>query len=131
MILLIRHGEYKRWDTEDPSLTKCGIEQANSTAKALRHMKGLPIINQILSSTLRRARETANIIGGKVGVGVTEDYDLVEGDPCQPQHRQRFERVFSKYLTHTSTHGPLTDVIVCHGNIIRYLLCRQVTNFDH
>ena len=33
VILLIRHGEYKNWDTEDSSLTICGMEQSKSTAK--------------------------------------------------------------------------------------------------
>jgi 2,3-bisphosphoglycerate-dependent phosphoglycerate mutase/probable phosphoglycerate mutase len=71
-------------------LSAAGIEQARLTA---RHLSGLPSA-RLYSSPLRRARETAEIIAGELGLAVRLDDRLRErmnwGDGASPQTRDAF-----------------------------------------
>lgn len=77
---LIRHAE-SRWNAEgrwqgqsDPSLTERGRRQARELAETLRPAPP----QRIVSSDLRRARETAEILGEALGLGVHCDERLRE-----------------------------------------------------
>jgi broad specificity phosphatase PhoE len=72
-VLLLRHGQsewnaLKRWQgTADPPLTALGREQAIETAWVLAGT-GVEFVS-VWSSDLRRASETATIIGDALGLG--------------------------------------------------------------
>ena len=58
----------------DPELTETGLQQAWSLAESLRGKK----IAAIFSSTLLRARQTAQIVADEVDLPVTHSEDLIE-----------------------------------------------------
>lgn len=80
-LFLARHGEsvsnYKNifiGRSEDPELTEKGICQARNLAESLKGKN----IDAIYSSTLLRARQTAQIIGSKIGIKVSHSENLIE-----------------------------------------------------
>lgn len=91
-LLLIRHGQSEwnasgRWQGQaDPPLTDLGRRQAFEAAAALGAVDG------IFSSTLERARHTAEIIAEQLGVGpVIAIPDLVERNAGEWQGLTRAE----------------------------------------
>jgi probable phosphoglycerate mutase len=81
-LLLIRHGR-STWNAikriqgqADPLLDEVGREQARRLAERLRD--NAPVV--LYTSSLRRAQETAEIIGETPGVEVTSDERLKEYD---------------------------------------------------
>jgi serine/threonine-protein phosphatase PGAM5 len=117
------------------------------------HIKALRVSN------LTRAKETAEIIAAYLpGVPVEEpDPMLNEGRPCHTipggtmsdkdialtdAHHPRIEGAFQKYLYRSSLALPEKEphdddpsehhefeVIICHANVIRYIMCRYVLHF--
>jgi broad specificity phosphatase PhoE len=85
ILYLIRHGESDFDSTDfvegprgpqwDPPLSERGREQAHHLADRLRSM---PAPGAVLSSTLRRARETVAAYAGPEGIEVGFDDDLAE-----------------------------------------------------
>jgi probable phosphoglycerate mutase len=81
-LLLARHGETdwnrdRRWQGHaDPPLNDAGRAQAQELAGSL----GGEGLEAIYSSDLRRAYETAEIVGAALGLPVTSDPDLREID---------------------------------------------------
>jgi probable phosphoglycerate mutase len=81
-LLLVRHGETalsaeKRFSGRgDAALTDRGVEQARAVAARLASYG----VTAIVSSPLRRAKETAEIVGGALGCDVAKDDGLVETD---------------------------------------------------
>ncbi len=79
-LILIRHGQTQwnhegRWQGQaDPSLNAFGRAQAQRTALELRSAG----LNRLYSSDLRRALETATIIGAELGLAVHADARLRE-----------------------------------------------------
>jgi len=80
-LFLARHGEsvsnYQNifiGRSIDPLLTEKGQQQAESLAKSLKQKN----IQAIFSSTLNRAKQTANIIAEEIKVPVTYSEDLIE-----------------------------------------------------
>jgi broad specificity phosphatase PhoE len=80
-VLLVRHGE-STWNAEgrwqgqaDPPLSERGEAQAVTAARAL---VGLEPFDAIVSSTLRRARRTAEILAGALSVQLLTHPDLIE-----------------------------------------------------
>ncbi len=81
-IVLVRHGETD-WNLErryqghlDPPLNAAGRAESDKLAKALVGER----IQAIYSSDLRRARETAEIVGAALGLPVLADPGLREVD---------------------------------------------------
>jgi broad specificity phosphatase PhoE len=81
-ILLARHGETD-WNREgrwqgwaDPPLNDTGRSQARALAEQLREIP----FDAVYSSDLRRAHETAEIVGAPHGVPIVIDSDLREID---------------------------------------------------
>lgn len=97
-VYLIRHGETD-WNKqirfqgrEDIELNNNGIIQANECGQVFKHLP----IDLIISSPLKRAKETAGIIASYVGIEkvVIED-DLIERDfgklsGLTPEEREKF-----------------------------------------
>ncbi len=79
-LTLIRHGQTDwnatgRWQGQaDPALNEAGREQARQTARELRAQN----IDALISSDLRRARETAEIIAEELGLRVVLEPRLRE-----------------------------------------------------
>jgi ribonuclease H / adenosylcobalamin/alpha-ribazole phosphatase len=83
-LVLARHGQtaltaQKRFSgvRTDPELTSVGRDQALRLATAVHE---LGPVHSVLASSLRRARETAQIIADRLGVPVRTDQRLVECD---------------------------------------------------
>lgn len=81
-ILVARHGETdwnraQRWQGQaDPVLNELGREQARELGERLAGER----LEAIYTSDLRRAHETAEIVGERLGLPVTTDPDLREID---------------------------------------------------
>ncbi|RMG87936.1 MAG: hypothetical protein D6712_04660 [Chloroflexi bacterium] len=150
---LVRHGHYEA-DAEDAlggGLTDLGREQAKRVAEALSPLK----INAIYSSSLRRARETAEIIAAKCGDQEVQlstllwecvptipprwaaiMAELAKQDPDYApeqiaEDRKRADRAFQQYFRPTNSGDDVHEVLVAHGNIIRYLLTRALDVDEH
>jgi 2,3-bisphosphoglycerate-dependent phosphoglycerate mutase len=85
-LLLLRHGEAARNATDadraDPHLSDVGRRQAERVAAVL--VEEPPEV--LCASPLRRARETAEIIGERVGLRLLIDPDLAEFDRDAPAY---------------------------------------------
>ena len=81
-LLFIRHAEPERiapgssTAPADPILTERGREQANRLARWMGH----EAVDAVVSSPLRRARETAEVVGGELGMDVEVVDELMEYD---------------------------------------------------
>jgi serine/threonine-protein phosphatase PGAM5 len=135
----MRHGQYDEMalTREGGALTPLGRKQAARTAAALRKLE----VNAIWSSTLLRARETASIVAAKQPtLRVKRTKLLCEVIPTKlPKHlriripvdakhiagdRVRADRAFDTLFR--TTKKSRTEIVVCHGNLIRYLVCRAL-----
>jgi len=139
-LYLIRHGNYdSTTDLQDGlegGLTPLGEVQAERTALRLA---GLPV-EAIHHSTLRRAVQTAEVIARFFpGVPRLPSPLLKECIPGIPSREpeafenipaedvsgglQRAEQAFSHYFRSAGS-SDQHELLVCHGNIIRYFACR-------
>ena len=138
VLYLVRHGQH---DQDNPtgselggSLTPTGVKQAELVGKMLAKRP----ITSIHSSSLNRADETARIIAKDIpGVTVQQTDLLWECIPTltpklqlelpnytaaqAAQDKQRAEVAFRKYFK-VAKRNDRHDVIVCHGNLIRYFI---------
>lgn len=118
MILWVRHGQ-STWNVIDrmqghelsPPLTDLGREQSAQTAALL---EGRGVV-RILSSPAVRARQTADIIAERLGVGVVEEPLLLEKglDEDKASVQARIRQLLARDL-------PGTTVAVSHGDTIGY-----------
>ena len=129
-LVFLRHGQY---DTENGGLlTPLGREQARLTAKYLESCR----FDCVWSSTLPRAKETADIVARHLGgmrvrhTGILREglYTKVEGYDVPPAERRadraRADAAYAK-IVRTSRSERL-ELVVCHGNLIRYIMCRAL-----
>jgi len=140
-IYLIRHGHYDESDERDEftgkGLTPLGIAQTRLLSTRL---KAMPIeFTSLTSSTMTRARQTAMIINHEfpelelkqnelicectppswrkdIMIGV----DTTEKEQCV----KNIEQAFNKYFIPSPDENDRHDLIVCHGNVIRYLVTK-------
>ena len=141
-LILIRHGIYDEDDARDAEVGKAllseGREQARITGARLATWPAR--VDVIHASPMTRARETAEIIAGALpGRSPEPDRDLRECTP--PTWREdvmadlgpgeadscamQLERTFTRYFR-PSPERDSTEVLVCHGNVIRWLTCRAL-----
>jgi serine/threonine-protein phosphatase PGAM5 len=146
-LILIRHGQYNLDGATDleRTLTKLGRSQATKTGERLRDLK-IPIDNVVVS-TMTRAQETANLILEQIPqkdiIKVTNDGLIAEGAPIEPvpavEHWNPLPqdffieggRIEAGFRSHVHRADPKQDkdsysVLVCHGNVIRYIVCRAL-----
>lgn len=139
-LTLIRHGQSEK-DGDDPRLTALGREQADLTGQALSEKR----INTIHYSTLVRAEETAEIIARHFPDVPMTGHDLLwEGVPPIPPvfldyyaqqadidladapiTKKRFDAAYYQ-LFRPAKESNVHELIICHGNIIRYLITRAL-----
>lgn len=143
-LILIRHGQYNLDGQTDQErfLTKLGTLQAEYTGRRLQELN-LPYTNMV-RSTMTRAQETGTIISQFLPKVAVSHCDLLrEGAPIPPEpplgsdtpERYKFfedgariEAAFRKYF-HRADPDQQEDsyhILVCHGNVIRYLVCRAL-----
>lgn len=151
-ILLARHGETDwnragRWQGHaDPPLNDLGRRQAETLAQQLAQSA----VAAIYSSDLRRAAETARIVGDRLGLPVTENPALREIDVgswsgfTRDEVRKRFPEGYARWLAGeighdgetrealtrrvvgaveaiAHEHPDETVLVVAHGGVIRAL----------
>ncbi|MBK8164914.1 MAG: histidine phosphatase family protein [bacterium] len=142
-LFLIRHGEYVH-DVACDEEVGCGLdalgrEQARLVAARL---DGLPLrFTSLQSSPLTRARETAAIVAGHF----PELAHRIEGDirECTPPTRRpdimadlepgeaaaceaQLAAAAARLLMPAAAGADENDIVVCHGNVIRWLVCRAL-----
>jgi len=141
-IVLVRHGSYVADPAADPAvgppLSPLGVTQAHLAGARLAAL-GLHF-DAYRVSPMRRARDTATVIADELpGSAFEVDDDLAE---CMPPTRReeatadtspaelvackdRLDRLFERYF-HPADGGNRAALLVCHGNMIRYLVTRAL-----
>ena len=142
-IYLIRHGEYEHGvDTADEgSLVALGRQQTRLVAARL---DAQPVaITSLQASTMNRARETAGIIAEHfpdlepalfedirectpptTRQDIMEEMEPGEAETCVAELEAAWARIFRPATADHDEH----DVIVCHGNVIRWFTARVLEN---
>ncbi len=139
-LYLVRHGAYNRTsDAEDytgNALIPLGIAQARLAGARLA---SLPVeFSAIHSSTMTRARQSAEVIPEDFPnlevrqspliaectpttrrQDIMQDMEEGEAAACEKQLDEAFAAYFKP-----SYDGPKHEVLVCHGNAIRYLVTK-------
>ena len=140
-LYLIRHGQYDQDDDRDPDIGKAlvplGIAQSRLVGNRL---KSLPVkMSSLISSTMTRARQTAMIINQdfpelelhqtrliRECTPPTWREDVMDGE--DPEELQKctdnLDAAFSKYIIPSPDEEDRNDIIVCHGNVIRYFVTK-------
>jgi serine/threonine-protein phosphatase PGAM5 len=132
-VFLVRHGQYDEREEGSLDLTALGREQARRAGRALAHLR----FDVAYVSTLVRAETTAAIVlaGRRPKIALKRTTLLRE---CMPtsvpgivvpaleitKGRAQADRAFARFFT--ATRHNRTELLVCHGNIIRYLVCRAL-----
>lgn len=141
-LVLVRHGNYAPDPSVDenigPHLSPIGVAQAHLAANALA---ALPRFDGLYASPMQRARDTAAVIGA-------DDFpdrkfevvdDLAECTPPTPLGevakteppadmaacKARLDRLYARFFT-AANDQDRSDLLVCHGNVIRYLVTRAL-----
>lgn len=137
-IVLIRHGEYDHDDesADEGHLDALGRQQSRLVAARLDAM---PVhFDSIQASTLNRARQTGEIIaewfpGLELALhddirectmrtrrqDIMDELEPGEAEECERTLEGAFERIFRP-----ADGEDAFDVVVCHGNVIRWFVCR-------
>jgi serine/threonine-protein phosphatase PGAM5 len=129
-LVFLRHGQY---DAENGGvLTVLGREQARLAGKYLEALK----FDIVWSSTLPRAKETADIVSRHIGgmrvrhTGLLREglYTKVEGYDIPASERRedraRADAAYAKIVR--TSRADRMELVVCHGNLIRYFMCRAL-----
>jgi len=140
-IYLVRHGNYdysKVPADDEGSLNPLGIAQARLVASRLR---GMPVaFTSLLTSTLPRARQTAQVIGQALPPLQVQDEPLLR--ECTPRTwrtdiikdekpadldaaEQQLNGAFAIYFT-PAQDADRHDILVCHGNVTRYFVLKAL-----
>jgi serine/threonine-protein phosphatase PGAM5 len=140
-IYLIRHGDYAPQDDNIPDsenvLTPLGIAQARLVSTRLKSMN--INFNSLINSTMTRAKQTAEVISNDFPKLVPEQSDLIR-ECTPPTWREdvmadtkadeveecvnNLEEAFQKYFISSPDDKDRNDIIVCHGNVIRYFVTK-------
>jgi serine/threonine-protein phosphatase PGAM5 len=138
-VYLVRHGAYVPVPQIDPrtgpGLSPLGVAQARLTANRFRAM---PVaIASVTSSAMTRARETAAVIQEQLttarasaSAAISEctppaAFSLNEGDAILNACKQRLDAAFTQFFK-PSERGDQHDVLVAHGNVIRYFVMKAL-----
>ena len=140
-IYLIRHGDYTPQDDSIPDsvnvLTPLGIAQARLVSTRLKSMN--IEFNSLISSTMTRAMQTSQVINNDFPEIVFEQSDLIR-ECTPPTWREdvmaetntaeveecvnNLEEAFHIYFIPSPDEKDRNDIIVCHGNVIRYFVTK-------
>lgn len=140
-IYLFRHGDYAPQDDSIPDsvnvLTPLGIAQARLVSTRLKSMN--IEFNSLISSTMTRAKQTSQVINTDFPEIIFEQSDLIR-ECTPPTWREdvmaetnnaeveecvnNLEQAFQKYFIPSPDEKDRNDIIVCHGNVIRYFVTK-------
>ena len=142
-IYLIRHGQYDQSDARDEFVGKgllpLGIAQARLLAARLRAM---PVeFTSLTSSTMTRARQTAAVINREFPRLELKQSELI--CECTPPTWRKdvmaeakageteacvknIEKFFREFFIPAPDARDRHDIVVCHGNIIRYFVAKAL-----
>jgi serine/threonine-protein phosphatase PGAM5 len=140
-IYLIRHGDYAPQDDSIPDsvnvLTPLGIAQARLVSTRLKSMN--INFNSLISSTMTRAMQTSQVIHNDFPQIIFKQSDLIR-ECTPPTWREdvmaetntteieecvnNLEQAFQKYFIPSPDDNDRNDIIVCHGNVIRYYVTK-------
>lgn len=140
-IYLIRHGLYNENDERDEfigkELTPLGIAQARLLSTRLKSMS--IEFSSLTSSTMTRARQTAMVINEEFPELVLYQDSLIaectpptwrkdvmaESDSSElTECVENLEVSFKKYFVPSPDENDRNELIVCHGNVIRYFVTK-------
>lgn len=118
-LVWVRHGQ-STWNVIDrfqgrihhPPLTAKGREQAQAAARSLEDMRA----GRIVSSPLRRAAQTAHLIGEHLHLPVEYDELLME-----QEFDESAEAVVGRGQAFLDRRWDGTAIVVTHGNFIAHL----------
>lgn len=141
-VYLVRHGHYAPDPTiherTGPALSPIGLAQARLAGARLGAMPAR--FDGLYASPMQRARDTAAVIAADLGAQrFSEVDDLAE---CTPPTRDaavtaeetpaalaackaRFDRAFARFFV-PATGPDRSDLLVCHGNVIRSMVVRAL-----
>jgi serine/threonine-protein phosphatase PGAM5 len=140
-IYLIRHGQYSPQNDDLPDsiqvLTPLGIAQARLVSNRLKSMDIK--FNSLVSSTMTRAVQTAEVINRDFPELKLEQTDLIR--ECTPPSwrkdimkgvdtteregcERKLDTTFNRYFIPSPDKSDRNDIIVCHGNVIRYFVTK-------
>ena len=140
-LYLIRHGDYAPQNDSIPDslnvLTPLGIAQARLVSTRLKSMN--INFNTLISSTMTRAMQTSQVIINDLSEIVFEKSDLIR--ECTPPTRREdvmaetntaeveecvnnLEHAFQKCFIPSPDEKDRNDIIICHGNVIRYFVTK-------
>lgn len=140
LLYLVRHGQEDKENRQEElggRLSDVGIAQAQATAEYLRYTA----FDAIFASTLRRADETVDLIAAfHPEVPLQKTAELWESVPTIPStlqnvvvdltpakiaaEQQRIAAAFDRFFAPAAAEKDVQNLIVCHGNLIRYFVCR-------
>lgn len=135
-LVLVRHGFYdydaKADDKIGNALNALGREQAAFVGERLR---ALPVkFSSVVSSEFTRARETGDIVAAILGTTCVRAALLNEATPpgagLKPEQidahaEAQLEAAWKKFAV-PGDGASAHDVLVCHGNVIRWFVCRAM-----
>jgi serine/threonine-protein phosphatase PGAM5 len=140
-LYLVRHGQYRLHQRDLGSLTHKGEAQSQLTAEAL---KSLPF-SAIYYSPVLRATQTAEIIAAQLGDAKQIEHEaLRECIPSIPERyaayfagthpdltaeevsdcAEKLDAAFRYYFRPSELEHDVYEMLVCHGNVIRYFVSR-------
>lgn len=141
VLYLVRHGAYVPDRNADPKfgpgLTPLGIAQARLIAARLNG--SAVTFDSMTSSTLLRARETAAVMHEtltNVPLGqsplisecIPPVFEQATGEAAREQAAcaKQLDQAFAEFFTVAKGAGPHNDILVAHGNVIRYLVMKAL-----
>ncbi|MBK9305101.1 MAG: histidine phosphatase family protein [bacterium] len=141
-LYLIRHGEYVH-DEDCDEDTGCGLDRLGRHQAALAGdlLASLGVeFTSLQASSMTRARETAAIIDDRLpGPALELHRDVRECTPTtrradvmaglEPGEAEACERELAAAwdrLVRPATDRDAHDIVVCHGNVIRWFVCRAL-----
>lgn len=148
ILYLVRHGHYEGSRRDDGELSANGIRQAQLTGALL---SALPF-SAVYFSPMRRAAQTAEIIAGYLPAArLHEDEELRECIPSIPPRyisffadrfpdldtdkvsacADRLNAAYTRYFQPPPLGDNVYELLVCHGNVMRYLVTRVLDVSAH
>ena len=140
-LYLVRHGAYVADRTADPKfgpgLTPLGVAQARLIAARLDG-SGVTF-DSMTSSTLLRARETAAVMhetltsvplaqSSLISECTPPVLEAAEGEAARERAEcaKQLDQAFAEFFTATKGAKRSNDILVAHGNVIRYLVMKAL-----
>lgn len=146
--IIVRHGDPGAGGVEDPPLSDLGHLQASATADAI----GVETIDALYVSPLRRARESAEPIGRRLGLSPIVEERIAEFDHGQVYYSEKHtaemgaevamaklaamqspefrDRVLAGFDAIEAANPNGRVAVVCHGGVISAIVGAAVYNHD-